>query len=152
MLHFLKFLSPVVLFLAIYIHTCLGNSVPTGSIDVMDKNSRIVIVGAGVFGLSTAAKLASEGYKYVTVVDRHMPPVKFSFLLFTIPCLTRSGSGWLQLGYFPCYPFRLRRRRLSQHCIRSIPEMVSITEISRHLLQSTFHSYWQHHCTWSGLD
>ncbi|KAB8242520.1 FAD dependent oxidoreductase [Aspergillus flavus] len=41
----------------------------------MDKNSRIVIVGAGVFGLSTAAKLASEGYKYVMVVDRHMPPV-----------------------------------------------------------------------------
>ena len=75
----------------------------------MDKNSKIVIVGAGIFGLSTAAKLASEGYKHVTVVDRHMPPVKFSFLWVNKARLTISGSGWLQLGYLPCYPLRLRR-------------------------------------------
>ncbi|OJJ07003.1 hypothetical protein ASPVEDRAFT_201469 [Aspergillus versicolor CBS 583.65] len=40
-----------------------------------DKKSRIVIVGAGVFGLSIAHQLASEGYKDVVVLDRHMPPV-----------------------------------------------------------------------------
>ena len=84
------------------------SSSPEVSIDMMDKNSKIVIVGAGIFGLSTAAKLASEGYKHVTVVDRHMPPVKFSFHLVKRPILTISGSGWLQLRYFPCDPFRLR--------------------------------------------
>ncbi|KAF9889820.1 hypothetical protein FE257_006910 [Aspergillus nanangensis] len=41
----------------------------------MDKNSRIVIVGAGAFGLSTALKLAQDGYKSITVLDRSMPPV-----------------------------------------------------------------------------
>ncbi|OOF92555.1 hypothetical protein ASPCADRAFT_153239 [Aspergillus carbonarius ITEM 5010] len=41
----------------------------------MDKGSRIVIIGAGVFGLSTAHQLASEGYRNITVLDRHMPPV-----------------------------------------------------------------------------
>ncbi|PWY72273.1 FAD dependent oxidoreductase [Aspergillus heteromorphus CBS 117.55] len=41
----------------------------------MDKDSRIVIIGAGVFGLSTAHQLASEGYRNVVVLDRHIPPV-----------------------------------------------------------------------------
>ncbi|KAJ5612260.1 hypothetical protein N7510_005454 [Penicillium lagena] len=41
----------------------------------MDKNKQIVIVGAGAFGLSTALKLAQEGYRSVTVLDRAMPPV-----------------------------------------------------------------------------
>jgi len=41
----------------------------------MDKTDSIIIVGAGVFGLSTAYQLASEGYKNITVLDRHMPPV-----------------------------------------------------------------------------
>ncbi|KAJ4982604.1 sarcosine oxidase [Stagonosporopsis vannaccii] len=41
----------------------------------MDTNSRVVIVGAGVFGLSTALELAHKGYKSVTIVDRHVPPV-----------------------------------------------------------------------------
>lgn len=40
-----------------------------------NKNSRIVVVGAGIFGLSIAHQLASEGYKNVIVLDRHMPPV-----------------------------------------------------------------------------
>lgn len=42
---------------------------------VMDKDSHVVIIGAGVFGLTTAYQLASEGYKNITVLDRHMPPV-----------------------------------------------------------------------------
>lgn len=41
----------------------------------MDTNSRVIVVGAGVFGLSTALELARKGYKNVTVVDRHVPPV-----------------------------------------------------------------------------
>ncbi|KAL0932553.1 sarcosine oxidase [Colletotrichum truncatum] len=41
----------------------------------MEKDSRIVIIGAGVFGLSTAAQLAAEGFSNVVVADRHMPPV-----------------------------------------------------------------------------
>lgn len=41
----------------------------------MDKTERIVIIGAGAFGLSTALRLAEEGYKSVTVLDRSAPPV-----------------------------------------------------------------------------
>ncbi|GES64638.1 FAD dependent oxidoreductase [Aspergillus terreus] len=41
----------------------------------MDKNDRIIIIGAGAFGLSTALKLAQNGYRSVTVLDRSMPPV-----------------------------------------------------------------------------
>lgn len=42
----------------------------------MSKNSHIIIVGAGVFGLSTALELASRGYTKITVLDRHLPPVQ----------------------------------------------------------------------------
>ncbi|KAF2820160.1 FAD-dependent oxidoreductase [Ophiobolus disseminans] len=41
----------------------------------MDKSSRIVIVGAGVFGLSTALELAQQGYTNIIILDRHVPPV-----------------------------------------------------------------------------
>lgn len=41
----------------------------------MDNGSKVVIIGAGIFGLSTAYKLASEGHQNIVVVDRHMPPV-----------------------------------------------------------------------------
>ncbi|KAL4893024.1 FAD dependent oxidoreductase [Aspergillus ambiguus] len=41
----------------------------------MEKNNKIVIIGAGIFGLSTAYQLASEGYRNIVVLDRHMPPV-----------------------------------------------------------------------------
>ncbi|RHZ67196.1 NAD(P)/FAD-dependent oxidoreductase [Aspergillus thermomutatus] len=41
----------------------------------MNKNDRFIIVGAGAFGLSTALRLAEDGYTSVTVVDRCMPPV-----------------------------------------------------------------------------
>ncbi|KAJ9265273.1 hypothetical protein DTO195F2_1885 [Paecilomyces variotii] len=39
------------------------------------KEDPIVIVGAGVFGLSTALELCQRGYKNVTVLDRMLPPV-----------------------------------------------------------------------------
>ena len=35
----------------------------------------ILIVGGGVFGLSTALELSYRGYKNITVLDRHLPPV-----------------------------------------------------------------------------
>ncbi|SCV49525.1 related to fructosyl amino acid oxidase [Fusarium fujikuroi] len=41
----------------------------------MDQTSRIVIIGAGLFGLTTAKQLALEGHQNITVLDRHMPPV-----------------------------------------------------------------------------
>ncbi|KAL4862740.1 hypothetical protein BDV12DRAFT_178440 [Aspergillus spectabilis] len=41
----------------------------------MDKNNNIIIVGAGIFGLSTAYQLASEGHRNIVVLDRHMPPI-----------------------------------------------------------------------------
>ncbi|KAL4967696.1 NAD(P)/FAD-dependent oxidoreductase [Aspergillus stella-maris] len=40
-----------------------------------DMNARIVIIGAGLFGLCMARQLAVEGYKSITVLDRDMPPV-----------------------------------------------------------------------------
>ncbi|KAJ5206540.1 hypothetical protein N7472_002988 [Penicillium cf. griseofulvum] len=41
----------------------------------MDKDQRIVIIGAGAFGLGTALRLKEEGYKLVTILDRSVPPV-----------------------------------------------------------------------------
>ncbi|KAI5272181.1 hypothetical protein E4T47_04524 [Aureobasidium subglaciale] len=41
----------------------------------MHKEGSIVVVGAGVFGLSTALKLKRRGYGDITVLDRHLPPV-----------------------------------------------------------------------------
>ncbi|KAF4456032.1 hypothetical protein F53441_1753 [Fusarium austroafricanum] len=41
----------------------------------VSKNESIVIVGAGVFGLSTALELKKRGYRHVTVLDRYLPPV-----------------------------------------------------------------------------
>ena len=42
----------------------------------MSQNDRIVIIGAGVFGLSTAVELSNLGYKDIVVLDRHVPPVR----------------------------------------------------------------------------
>ncbi|KAM0199053.1 hypothetical protein ACHAPI_003498 [Fusarium lateritium] len=39
------------------------------------KTEPIVIVGAGVFGVSTALELKKRGYQKVTVLDRFLPPV-----------------------------------------------------------------------------
>ncbi|KAG9853652.1 fructosyl amino acid oxidase, partial [Aureobasidium melanogenum] len=41
----------------------------------MNKEKRILIIGAGVFGLSTALELTRRGYSNVIVLDRHVPPV-----------------------------------------------------------------------------
>lgn len=40
-----------------------------------NRSEPVLIVGAGVFGLSTALNLASRGYSNVTVLDRAPPPV-----------------------------------------------------------------------------
>ncbi|RDW86103.1 NAD(P)/FAD-dependent oxidoreductase [Aspergillus mulundensis] len=39
------------------------------------KMDSILIIGAGVFGLSTALELTRRGYTNITVLDRHVPPV-----------------------------------------------------------------------------
>lgn len=39
------------------------------------KEDAIIIVGAGVFGLSTALDLRKRGYREITVLDRMVPPV-----------------------------------------------------------------------------
>ncbi|KAB8077196.1 FAD dependent oxidoreductase [Aspergillus leporis] len=39
------------------------------------KTDPILIIGAGVFGLSTALELSTRGYKNITVLDRYPPPV-----------------------------------------------------------------------------
>lgn len=39
------------------------------------KSDAILVVGAGVFGLSTAYELAKRGYTNITVADRSLPPV-----------------------------------------------------------------------------
>ncbi|KAL5366687.1 FAD dependent oxidoreductase [Aspergillus floccosus] len=39
------------------------------------KTDSILIIGAGVFGLSTALELRSRGYENITVLDRYAPPV-----------------------------------------------------------------------------
>ena len=39
------------------------------------KNDKVVIVGAGVFGLTTALELRNKGYTDITVLDRTLPPV-----------------------------------------------------------------------------
>ncbi|KAH7050995.1 FAD dependent oxidoreductase [Macrophomina phaseolina] len=38
------------------------------------KQSRIAIIGAGAFGLSTALELSHRGYRNITVFDRYPPP------------------------------------------------------------------------------
>jgi sarcosine oxidase/L-pipecolate oxidase len=45
---------------------------------MVSRSDRIVIIGAGVFGLSLAYQLASEGNQNVTVMDRHVPPVSIN--------------------------------------------------------------------------
>lgn len=57
----------------------------------MHMNSCVVIVGAGVFGLSTALELTRRGYKNVTVVDRHVPPV-CSFILETVELMLTTST------------------------------------------------------------
>ncbi|KAH8426803.1 FAD-dependent oxidoreductase [Aspergillus melleus] len=39
------------------------------------KNEPVVIVGAGIFGLSTALELPRRGFSNITVLDRYQAPV-----------------------------------------------------------------------------
>ena len=48
---------------------------------MVNPSDRIVIIGAGVFGLSLAYQLASEGNQNVMVMDRHVPPVSSSSIM-----------------------------------------------------------------------
>ena len=51
---------------------------------MVSSSDRIVIIGAGVFGLSLAYQLASEGNQNVMVMDRHVPPVSVvNFMYFS---------------------------------------------------------------------
>lgn len=43
--------------------------------DSASISQRVVIVGAGAFGLTTALELCRRGYNNVVVLDRHVPPV-----------------------------------------------------------------------------
>lgn len=43
--------------------------------DRMKKDWNIVVIGAGIFGLTTALELVLQGYRNVTILDRHVPPV-----------------------------------------------------------------------------
>lgn len=41
----------------------------------VSKDKRITIVGAGLFGLTTALELSRRGYRNILVLDRYLPPV-----------------------------------------------------------------------------
>jgi sarcosine oxidase / L-pipecolate oxidase len=41
---------------------------------ILAKDQNILIVGAGVFGLSTALHLGQDGYSNITVIDRESLP------------------------------------------------------------------------------
>lgn len=60
----------------------------------MNKEDSIIIVGAGIFGLSTALHLASSGYSDVTVFDRHaVDKTRYSYL---------EGCDGASAGKLPC--------------------------------------------------
>lgn len=48
---------------------------PSSQAKVDPKREDILIVGAGVFGLTTALELRERGYVNITVLDRYAPPV-----------------------------------------------------------------------------
>jgi glycine/D-amino acid oxidase-like deaminating enzyme len=45
---------------------------------LISKDTSILIVGAGVFGLSTTLDLSIKGYKNITVIDRAAVPSPYS--------------------------------------------------------------------------
>lgn len=60
------------------------------------KNAPIVIVGAGVFGLSTAIHLAKRGYTNVKVIDKQ--PYQKSLYAYDLGCDAASaGQSYLQV-------------------------------------------------------
>jgi glycine/D-amino acid oxidase-like deaminating enzyme len=40
---------------------------------MVDINKSIIVIGAGVVGLSTALRLKQKGYKKVTIVAKYVP-------------------------------------------------------------------------------
>lgn len=50
-----------------------STSTSSGMASSQPQQGRIVVLGAGVLGLTTALKLALEGHRSVTVVAKHMP-------------------------------------------------------------------------------
>ena len=64
-----------------------------GRMDRMEKDWNIVVVGAGVFGLTTALELALQGYRNVTILDRHVPPVRRER---SFPTALESADSWIQ--------------------------------------------------------
>jgi sarcosine oxidase/L-pipecolate oxidase len=58
---------------------------------MVNRSDRIVIIGAGVFGLSLAYQLASEGNQNVTVMDRHVPPVSINNNIYPHRTLVRQS-------------------------------------------------------------
>lgn len=68
-MNFLLGCRPIQTIIPIYVVALATMTLPT-------KDEPLLIVGAGVFGLSLAYELtAVRGYTNVTVLDRHMPPV-----------------------------------------------------------------------------
>lgn len=68
----------------------------------MNKQDPIIIVGAGIFGLSTALHLASSGYSDVTVFDRH-PVDKTRYSYFEGCDGASAGKVREILKYFPVW-------------------------------------------------
>jgi sarcosine oxidase/L-pipecolate oxidase len=54
------------------------------------KDSAIIVVGAGVFGLSTALHLARRGYTNVTIIDKQ--PYKRSLYSYDNGCDAASAG------------------------------------------------------------
>lgn len=48
---------------------------PAHSNKMIAKKDKVIVIGAGVFGLSTALELRRRGYKNITILDRALPPV-----------------------------------------------------------------------------
>lgn len=70
-------------------------------------SERVVIVGGGAFGLSTALELSARGFSDIVVLDRHIPPVCYpcSPPWFPIDIDSWSpGSRWLKRGYIQDNP------------------------------------------------
>lgn len=64
----------------------------------MKPTGQIVIIGAGVFGLTTALQLAKEGHKHITVLDRHTPPVSAMPICCKILMISRFPMGQVAIS------------------------------------------------------
>lgn len=53
----------------------LSHMMPSSQANVDPKREDILIVGAGIFGLTTALELRERGYEKITVLDRYARPV-----------------------------------------------------------------------------